>query len=76
VSAERCQVRDRRGFRCTIEGEHRTIVNSKGQQATAHETKTSMWSVPTSDFVVVGQARQDDAAFGRMLRTANEETNR
>lgn len=32
--------------RCTIEGAHQEIINSKGQPAVVHETRTSLWSVP------------------------------
>jgi hypothetical protein len=45
----RCHERNGIGDRCSIVGEHPVITNSKGQAAIAHETKTSVWSVPIVD---------------------------
>jgi hypothetical protein len=50
---DRCHERDGRGARCTIEGEHQEVVNTKGQRAYAHETAASVWSTPLSRLHVV-----------------------
>ena len=47
-----CHEVDARGQRCTVEGEHIEITNSKGQRAISHSTPTSMWSVPKIGIIV------------------------
>jgi hypothetical protein len=42
----RCHVRNPLGERCGLIGEHQPMTNSKGQPAIAHETPTSIWTVP------------------------------
>ena len=54
MSVNRCHERDKDGKRCTVEGEHTEITNSRGLRALSHETKTSMWSTPTSSLIVAG----------------------
>ncbi len=48
-SSHRCHERDGRGARCSIVGEHPVVTNSKGKPAIAHETPTSIWTVPIMD---------------------------
>lgn len=49
VNEHRCHERNGIGERCSVVGEHPVITNSKGKLAIAHETKTSIWSVPIMD---------------------------
>lgn len=46
VSEHRCHERNGLDQRCTLVGEHQTVINSKSQRAIVHETKDSIWSVP------------------------------
>jgi hypothetical protein len=49
----RCHERDGRGERCTIEGVHTEVFNSKGQRSYAHQTLASIWTTPVSGLQVV-----------------------
>lgn len=37
-----CHELDGRGERCTVQGAHTEVTNSKGQRAVAHETQASV----------------------------------
>lgn len=70
---DRCHARDANGNRCTVEGEHREITNSKGQQALSHETKTSLWSTPISGIVVVGGTKPRPDELQTMIHRVQEQ---
>lgn len=73
MSQDRCHARDGYGRRCTVEGEHTEIVNSKGQRALSHETKHSMWSTPVSSIAVVGGTKPRPGELEQMMRRAGEQ---
>lgn len=70
----RCTTRDGRNQRCLVRGEHDTIINSKGQQAVAHYTEHSMWSVPLHDLQVVTAFAPDPEMLGKLLDRARHAT--
>lgn len=69
-----CEVRDARSHRCTIEGEHEEVINSKGQRARVHQTPWSLWSVPLVDLQVASAFTPDPEMIGRMLDRARHAT--
>lgn len=74
VAMERCVARDGMGQRCVIEGPHEEVVNSKGQRAVAHNTLSSLWSVPVHDLQVATAMPKDPRIIGSMLDRARHAT--
>lgn len=70
----RCTARDALFQQCEIYGPHETIVNSKGQQAIAHSTATSLWSVPLHDLQLATTFAPDPQMLGAMLDRARYAT--
>lgn len=52
-----CNERDARGARCTVEGAHQIVTNSRGQKAVVHSTELSMWTVPVITTVAAPRSR-------------------
>lgn len=71
---ERCTALDGLHQQCEIVGPHETIINSKGQRAVAHQTKTSMWSVPVMDLQIATAFTPDPQMLGAMLDRARHAT--
>lgn len=70
----RCMAHDGLFQQCEISGPHETIINSKGQRAVAHQTQTSLWSVPVHDLQVATAFNPDPQMVGAMLDRARHAT--
>lgn len=71
---ERCAARDGLDQQCMIHGPHEEIINSKGQRALVHHTKTSIWNVAVMDLQIATAFTPDPEMLGRLLDRARHAT--
>lgn len=71
---DRCTARNALDQQCVIEGPHEEIINSKGQRATVHQTKDSIWSTALMDLQIASAFTPDPEMLGRLLDRARHAT--